>query len=55
MLLFASYLRIPYRYVIVLHVVDRLVQYPIPYSLFVVLRVGNIGLLYDTANNGYKK
>lgn len=53
MLQFAYYMRTPYRYVIVLYVVDRLVQYLIPYSLSVVLRVGNIGL-YDTANNGYK-
>jgi len=55
MLLFASYLRIPYRYVIVLYVIDRLVQYRIPYSLFVVVRVGNVGLLYHTSKNGYKK
>lgn len=52
MLLFASYLRIPYRYVIVLYVNDRLVQYRIPYSLFVVVRVGNVGLLCYTAKNG---
>lgn len=55
MLLFTSCLRIPYRYVIVLYVIDRLVQYRIPDSLFVVVRVGKVGLLYYTAKNGYKK
>lgn len=55
MLLFVSYFRIPYRYVIVLYVIGRLVQNGIPYSLFVVVRVGNVGLLYYTAKNGYKK
>lgn len=53
MLLFASCLRIPYRYVIVRSVIARLVLYRIPYSLFVVVRVGIVGLLYHT--NGHKK
>jgi len=43
----ASSLRIPYRYVIVLYVFDRLVH-RIPYNLFVVVRVGNVGLVYHT-------
>lgn len=33
------------------YVIDRLVQYNIPYSLFVVIRVGNVGLLYHTAKD----